>query len=376
MSKINKTDKSDARFTESGTFKSHRLFLDSQMVQKPKVTIAVLALVTLLAALGGWYLIKFGEFDDLFENGQTLRRSPVAAQNTVPILSCTLDGVSVDLLAAGTEDKFYVASGSSVSQYRIQYLGNRIAAESLWKRDFGAPVTALHYVCGEKALDGMLLVALGNRIETVNPNQSEGSGTEFAKLEDDSLVVSLTTDATSVYAADAKGKIVRQFDMLGAKKLEIGQPDEAAGWSGFQLTAEPIFPLDIAPDSNTLYVGDPGTRRIEAFETSNGAWQKERSIANLSTGKKSAASYNPALILVLPNTSILTLERGERTIFRSFSPQGDLLTEIDDPNTSPSTSAAIAQIALGRSLGGKNHLLIFTPPGRLDLYPDLSFEAK
>lgn len=373
MSKTDQTGKFDKRFADSGTFKSHRMFLDSQMVQKPKVTLVILALVTLLASLGGWYLIRFGKFDAMFSEGAPFPRSTTAVRGAGPILACLIDAKNVSALTAGTSDNFFVATGSGVTQYKIGYGKQGISAESVWNRDFGAPVTALHYVSGEKALDGMLLVAVGNKIETVNPNQTEGTGTVFAELDADALITSIATDSVSVFAADFGKKAVRRFDMLGAENLSIGQADETTGFEGLLLGAEPSFSIDFSPKNKTLLVANPEKRRVEAFDSQTGAWLKEFSFDSSAPNQTpNETDVCPASLHVLPNGVVLTLEKGNRAKMRNFTPEGAFISEIDVPELVAS-EGQVPLLAIGKSAAGKNQLLVLSAAGQLILYPEPAF---
>lgn len=374
MSKTNQSRKIDTRFADSGTFKSHRMFLDAQIVQKPKFTLVVLALVTLIASLGGWYLIRFGKFDSIFSDGAPFPRSQSSVRGVGPVLACLINADPVTALTAGTSDNFFVATDSVVSQYKIGCDEEGISAKSLWSRDFGNPVSALHYVSGKKALDGMLLVAAGNKIETVNPNQSEGNGTVFAELDADSFITAIATDSVSVFAADFGKKCVHRFDMLGAENLTIGQADETAGFEGLSMGAEPYFSLDFSPKNKTLIVSNPGKRRIEAFDADSGAWRKELSFDSASPYQTpNESDCSPASLHVLPNGVILTLETGTPAKMRNFTPEGAFLTEIDMPELVASDSGKIPLIAVGKSAAGKNHLLVLSASGQLILYPEPAF---
>lgn len=334
----------------------------------PKCSLSILLLTAVLATLGGWYVITQCDLSPLFPPDSPAKFKSSGRQSQ--FYTNLPEVTEPSAMAAGRDDSFFVSEGNSIRYYVIRYTKHStISLKLLWKRDFDTAITALHFVKGEgKVLRGMLLVGLGNKIESVNPNQTEGTGVLFAELRNNSRVTSICTSFNAVFVADKANNIIVKYDMLGNQVQEIGGQEED-GFAGFNLDQSPTFSIDCVHVPSLLLATNPAKSRVEAFDTETGMWDLNRSW-NLSPNQPSKlAGNNPCFLTVLPNQTVLTVEPGRNARFQNFSLDGNLLLNFEAPFPSDvSKTQSTPMISIGR-IGGTNYAtFILSPNGQLFIY--------
>ena len=135
---------------------------------------------------------------------------------------------------------------------------------------------------------------------------SKGSESLSVKqLPEKSMLTSLAIDKHFLYAADAGGGEVLQFNREGEPVREIGKRDRSAGVSGF-IVPSPDFDI-ISADDDTVWVVNPGRHQIENY-TEDGILKRLWSVS--STGVEGfSGCCNPTRILLLPNGDFVTAEK-------------------------------------------------------------------
>ncbi len=339
-----------------------------------KYAVGVLLFVLSLTVALGLFIIKHCDF-----HGSPLPKRIPLPNVRSPFRSTQIDLNNPRAMVSGLDDTFFVAVGTTVHRYSIKYVNDTsIIVELLWKRNFKSTVTALHYVSGNtKAIRGMLLVALKNTIELVNPDQNEGSGTLFIELSEGSNITSLATGPNAVFAADsAKGEILR-FDMLGNQNMTIGKEDAQTGFQGFEAGIIPFLSLAYLPEKDMIVVTNPQKSRVEIFHNSTGNWDStlswDKNPQSAEDGFYSGG--NPIYIEVLPDESLLTVERGNLSRISNFLLDGKKRFEFDYPllNTSnplsPSSSKSVPPlISTGYTRQNQNALLLLSETGFFQIY--------
>jgi len=392
-------------------------------IHELKQTIAILVIVAAAASLIGWLAITRCEFGGIFERPDMFRSMRRTASDEVVRLTAQLSDASVSCFTAAEANQFFIAEGETVSRCRVEYRNQQLTAARLWTRNFEKKVTALYYVSGKTPLTGLLLVALGNRIETVNPEQNEGGGSLFAELEPESAVVSLASDFVSVFAADAGKRRIVRFSMLGEQNLTLGEnaaaeesmaddstaedkeienngaennhtendrakndaaeersteeisaENSAAGdgegerFPGFDLGELGTFSIDYSLADKMLHASNPGQFRVEAFDPVSGRWMPE-----FSWGKNPHdrggfyPGANPALLTIFPEGSIVTVENGPKPRIRLFHTDGTAFSVLDDP-VLDSAQTGTPFIQMGPSQRGLGQVYLLTPKGNLTLF--------
>lgn len=332
-----------------------------------KSTFIVLALTAILATVGGYIVITYCDFGPLntpaFPTGVTGSGSRNQFFISLPELKAPT------AMVAGRDDTLFVCEGSSISCFALQSpQESAVTIRLVWKRDFETPVTAIHFVREEeKVLQGMLLVGLGNRIETVNPNQTDGSGVLFAELQDNSIVTSITSSSNAVFAADKPNNIIVKYDMLGNKIQDIGGKGGDDGFAGFDLGGAPTFCIDCVRNPSVLVAANPVRSRVEIFDAETGAWDREHSW-NKSSDRPGgfAPGNNPYYLTVLPNQTIMTVETGKNARIRNFKLDGDLLLEFEDPFPPDSSKTqSPPTVSIGWVGGAGYAIFLLSPNGQL-----------
>ena len=332
-----------------------------------KSTFIVLALTAILATAGGYFVITRCDFEPL--NTPALPTDAGGSGSQNQFFTSLPELKAPTAMAAGKDDTLFVCEGSSISCYALQFTQeSAVTLRLVWKRDFESAVTAMHFVEEEeKVLQGMLLVGLGNKIESVNPNQTDGSGVLFAELQDNSLVTSIASSSNAVFAADKQNNVIVKYDMLGKKIQEIGGKEGDDGFAGFDLGGAPTFSIDCARNPSVLVAANPVRSRVEAFDAETGAWDREHSWSKSPDQPGGfAPGNNPYYLTVLPNQTILTVETGKNARIRNFKLDGGLLLEFEDPFPSDSSKTqSPPMVSIGRVGGTGYAIFLLSPNGQL-----------
>ena len=133
----------------------------------------------------------------------------------------------------------------------------------------------------------------------------------FLMLEEGSLVTSLALSGSRLFVADCAKRRILAFS-LGGKMLWQNK-----GEKGFVIPS-PYFAL-CADGEGGAWVVNPGKRRFEKYDKDGRfqrLWQPQPEL-------KFIGCCNPAKMMVLPDGSIVTLEKG-MVRSRHFNPDGSL----------------------------------------------------
>ncbi len=324
-----------------------------------KSTFIVLALTAILATVGGYFVITQCDFWPLDLSAPPTVVGAYGSQNQ--FFTSLPELTAPTAMAAGRDDTLFVSEGASIRCYELQFARrSSVTLRLLWKRDFESTVTAMHFVEEEeKVLQGMLLVGLGNKIESVNPNQKDGGGVLFAELQDNSIVTSIATNSNAVFAADKPNNIIVKYDMLGNKIQDIGSKEGADGFAGFDLGEAPTFCIDCVRNPSVLLAANPAKSRVETFDAETGAWDREHSWDKSPDRQGGfAPGNNPYYLTVLLNQTVMTVETGKNARIRNFNLDGDLLLEFEDPfPTDSSKTQSPPMVSIGRVVGGTGYAI-------------------
>lgn len=360
----------------TGTFRSHHSFLDPQKVYKPKVTLTILTLVTLIAMGSGWFFITHWKFGEILTD-RPVRARYVEGAKYGTVLHAELKEPGMTALAGGWDDLFHVAYEKKIVQYRMVRSEEGIGVEKVWSRDFSETPTAMHFVSlNDSIRKGDLLVAFKNRIEVITPSQTEGEGLPLVTFEEEGThLTGITCDEQSIFAADLGRGTIRRCNLLGEKLPDIGTASDETSFPGFRLDDSTFFDLDYSPKHKKVYAANPTAFRIEAFSATTGQWQSDGSWEKYPGSRTGFfGPRNPAVLRILPSGTILTIEAGKTPRIRNFDTEGKLLAELvsDDESSPAAADKKISSLlaAVGRSADGKNHLLVLSESGRLELYQE------
>jgi len=150
---------------------------------------------------------------------------------------------------------------------------------------------------------GALYLGMTNYISVYD---TDGNETDtWAQLDERALITSLAVSDNIVYAADANNHSVACYSLSG-KLLNFLDGKTSVAATGF-IIPSPYFDLAAAAD-NTLWVVNPGHRRIEHYSAANdflSSWGSSGFQLSDFSG-----CCNPVHIAVLPDNRILTAEKG------------------------------------------------------------------
>jgi len=132
-------------------------------------------------------------------------------------------------------------------------------------------------------------------------------------------LTSLAVGAYGLFAADYAGRVVWEFDLSGSLLGRLGQGDGSDRGPRFILST-PHF--DVAAGEDTVWVSNPGRRRIEAYGLDGslkGHWGQPSTQIDGFCGKS-----NPSHFARLPDGRFVTSETGMRRV-KIYSPNGRFL---------------------------------------------------
>lgn len=366
---LKKVEEGAKSISETGTFRNHRLFLDTaQVARRQKGPMIILLLVALIASVIGSVLI----LQDQKRTRKSSQRPVISAQEKTREYSCVLEEGHPVVMTAGMDDFFYVAYAKKLISYRLVFHDSQVSVEKRDNRYLDETPTALLYMFNGNPLIGSLLVAYERRIEIFDPQHLNTRSKEFLVLGEGSSISGLTADADSIFVADKGLGVVHRFDLNGQLVVKIGEPNEETGFPGFRLDKSPFFDLSYSLQNRKIYVTNPGVFRIEAFDPVTGRWDAELSWEK-HPGERDGFTgpYNPAQICLLPNGTLLTAEYGRDAPVRIFDLFGTQQLNITlNSGEVPNTDGSFRLASVGRSMFGKNYLLILSTNGKLDIYPE------
>ncbi|MFW5699235.1 MAG: hypothetical protein ACOCZK_05590 [Planctomycetota bacterium] len=266
--------------------------------------------VTILIAAIIGYLVYRGSFYRDFDK-------PYSTQNIEQIDPALIQYTQTAAFPTGMERPMGMALGEDGL---IHVAGDR-SIRSL--NSEGATVASIELAGDPTALarDGdALLVGLGARVVRVDP--ASGTSTDVITLPGEAFVGSIAMVGGRMYLADAKNRVVLQV----ADGAVTGNVPKGDSGEHFVLP-ERQFPIAAGPGA-TLYVVNPGKRRIEAY-TPDGQ------LANL-IGKQAdnihgfCGCHNP-VALAVDGETILTGEKGFSRV-KFIDLRGELINVVAGPD--------------------------------------------
>jgi len=139
-------------------------------------------------------------------------------------------------------------------------------------------------------------------------------------------VTAIAVDGPDVYVADAGNRVVHRFDAVGDFIGALGERSDALGVPGI-LCPSPHLDL-VAVGDGTLYVTNPGRRRLETYRT-DGTF-----LGSLGRGGPEPEAFcgccNPTDIALLPDGRVVTSEKGLPRV-KVHSADGQLLSVVVPP---------------------------------------------
>lgn len=141
------------------------------------------------------------------------------------------------------------------------------------------------------------------------------------------IITSIVVSDSSVLVADAGNKIVYHYDLEGNMINEIGRKDSLAGIQGFVIPS-PYFDLAIGRDGE-LWVVNSGRHQLESYNLDGrliSSWKKTSMGLDGFSG-----CCNPSNIVVLPNGSFVTSEKGIVRV-KIHNPSGDFESVVATPD--------------------------------------------
>jgi hypothetical protein len=195
-------------------------------------------------------------------------------------------------IAAGPEDRFYIAAGNYVSV--VDHDGARVSEIAL-------PGPAR---CVAVAGDGTVYAGLRDHVEVFDPKGQRVAAWE--SLGKRAWLSGLAVGEKEVFAADSGNRVVLRYDKSGKVVSRIGEKNKERNVPGLVLPS-PYLDVKLAPDG-LLRVNNTGRHRVEAY-TANGDLE-------FFWGKPSAAiegfcgCCNPVGLALLPDGRYVTCEKG------------------------------------------------------------------
>ena len=149
---------------------------------------------------------------------------------------------------------------------------------------------------------------------------------KWASPGERTLISSIAVNDTTVYVADAGGKVVHQYTSAGFHIREIGRRNRATGEQGF-IIPSPYFDVLIGREGE-LWAVNPGMHTLQSYD-------KEGSM--VSSWKRTSMQLdgfsgccNPSHIAMLSNGSFVTSEKGIERV-KVHLPSGDFKCVVAGP---------------------------------------------
>jgi hypothetical protein len=195
-------------------------------------------------------------------------------------------------IAAGPDDRFYIAAGNYVSV--VDREGARVSEIAL-------PGPAR---CLAVAGDGTIYAGLRDHVEVFDRQGQRVAAWESPGKK--TWLTGLAVGDKDVFAADAGNRVVLRYDKTGKLIGRIGEKNKERNIPGL-IVPSPYLDVKLARDG-LLRVNNPGRYRVEAY-TANGDLE-------FSWGRPSAAiegfcgCCNPVGLALLPDGRYVTCEKG------------------------------------------------------------------
>lgn len=174
-----------------------------------------------------------------------------------------------------------------------------------------------------KEADGVLYVALTDRIETYSPTGELLSAWAPVRT---ALFTSIAVGPEDVFAADALNKGIHRFDKQGHSRGLLGTKDSQRGIEGF-VVPSPYFDVLIGRDG-LLRATNPGRQRVEAY-TFDGHLEWHWGIPSVKLEGFSGCC-NPIALAQLPDGTFVTGEKGLVRV-KVYDDHGRLLGVVAGP---------------------------------------------
>ncbi|MDO5553365.1 MAG: hypothetical protein Q4G68_06350 [Planctomycetia bacterium] len=376
-SETKRTSKYDWVDTASTT---HQLFTDPFSPQHIRKTWMILAAVTVVAVLFGWYFIATSpkpaprRIPPVLDSGITSKLFSESGTLSLPFedaLARTTDHYGHFYIADQTGLTCFDISGSVVKKWSYDEL-ILPAGDSQESASFAGPMTAICFVPkseGPASLADRLLVAQGAKVYVLKVNEEDNNLYPLpVDLPDDAVVSSLCVNSKYVFLADWKNANIKRFNPdEPSEAFTLGLPDEGTGFPGFRLSATPHFDIGISESDHLLYALNPGLFQIAVFSPETGQWMKERSWDRRpwATGGFSGLC-NPLGLALLSDGYLIASEESKTPTVRLFTLSGQESQKLLTP---PSDMAPYESAVLWQPLSvNENTFLLIGPEGKVSVY--------
>lgn len=209
--------------------------------------------------------------------------------------------------------------------------------------------------------NGCYYVALTDRVVVVKADG--GKEAEWVSPGQPALLTSLACDERFVYAADARQRVVWQFDKKSGQFLmRLGLRDPEQEIPGF-IIPSPYFSVAMAPDG-LLRVVNPGRHSIEAY-TADGHLEMRWGRASWNIDGF-VGCCNPSYLAILGDGRFVTSEKGLRRI-KVYDAQGRFEALVATPeqlasgNAVPGSETEPCPVAVDPRSTGDGRIWVLIP---------------
>jgi hypothetical protein len=261
-------------------------------------------------------------------DGEAFQRADPAVICCREIASFPTDPGEVRAIAAGLDNRIYVAADQSVRVFDGD-------GQALTHISLDGPPLCLAVAPAEHVRPGTLYVGLDSRVLLYDPD-GQPVATWTQGLDDRSVLTSIAIAENAVFVADAGNRVVLRYDPEGQLAGRIGEPDAERGIRGF-IIPSPHFDVAVTSDG-LLRVVNPGARRIETYTYAGdllGHWGKASAEIDGFFG-----CCNPSNLAVLPDGRFVTAEKGIPRV-KLYAPDGRFEGVVADPETLGQTVTAM-----------------------------------
>lgn len=243
---------------------------------------------------------KLKEIDDSLVDYKEIKQ--------IPFEMDTPHGISVD-----NEDNIYIAGKGKVLQFTKH-------GELMNTFDIGNEAYCIHVSKNKK-----IYLGIKNHVEIWSSSGNQKA--VWKSYNDTSIITSITTKDTSVFAADAGCKLIHHYDTEGNYIKNIGEKDTAKGIPGF-IIPSPYFDVDIGREGK-LWATNAGKHKFEAYDGNGNlvtTWAKTSMHLEGFSG-----CCNPTHFAILDDGAFVTSEKGIERI-KIHEPTGQFRCVVAKPS--------------------------------------------
>lgn len=279
---------------------THHVVFDEKILEKPRATWVVLAVVTFFAIAVGLVGVLTAKRDG--NGGGSVRMNSTAAFEYKYALAPDTGDLPC-AIAAGWNDELFAVDKHAVKLYD----GDGVLVNS-WTSETEKEPTAMTFVSNENdPRDGLLIVAYGDELRVLRFKQdnvvtdeagavhftaqdgAEGSPELLAVLPN-LKIGSLEVAGDRLFAADLNSSRVfryswKKFETLaeaGDKTIlpdcVIGEPDFSTGYAGLETVDGKGLSMAYIAAENELFVVNLGASRVDVFNANTGVFKLDRKI--------------------------------------------------------------------------------------------------